>query len=200
MPFPSRKAQGDDMRKMVFWTVLAAAGFAPAIALADPREDVIAGMTRCAVLADDRQWLDCYYGAAQPMRAQLGLTPAPQAQIKLLQLQPQAVPLPTTVSRAVVRTGPPPPPRKSSLFDFTGGDDVVSNAPVKSYDMVHGVFVVTLMDGQVWRQTDDDAAKHPVSWREPASSMRVTISQAAMHTFNLVMGDENLHHKVTRIK
>jgi hypothetical protein len=30
--------------------------------------------------------------------------------------------------------------------------------------------------------------------------MRVTISQAAMHTFNLVMGDENLHHKVTRIK
>ena len=29
--------------------------------------------------------------------------------------------------------------------------------------------------------------------------MRVTISQAAMHTFNLVMSDETTHHKVRRI-
>jgi hypothetical protein len=53
------------------------------LALADPREDVVAGLTRCAALADDRQWLDCYYGAAQPMRAALGLAPALQAQVKL---------------------------------------------------------------------------------------------------------------------
>jgi hypothetical protein len=183
---------------MVLVGLLALGALSPAVA--DPREDVVSGVARCAVLTDDRQWLDCYYGAAQPMRASLGLAPAPQAQVKLLSAQPQhATVLPATVARAAVRTGPPPMPRHSGLFDFVGGSDVVNNAPLKSYEMSSDGFTVTLPDGQVWRQTPDDASKRPVRWHEPASSMRVTISQAAMHTFNLVVGDENTHHKVTRI-
>ena len=42
--------------------------------------------------------------------------------------------------------------------------------------------------------------KNPVHWSQPASSMRVTISQGAMHSFNLVVNDENIHYKVTRIR
>jgi hypothetical protein len=42
----------------------------------DPRADVIAGSSRCDGIPDNRTWLDCYYGAAQPLRAQLGLPPA----------------------------------------------------------------------------------------------------------------------------
>ena len=90
-------------------------------------------------------------------------------------------------------------PRTSGLLDFVGGTDLVVNAPLKSYDLSGDGFTVTLLDGQVWQQTPDDASKRPVRWREPAGSMRVTISQAAMHTFNLVVGDENTHHKVKRI-
>ena len=52
--------------------------------LAGPREDVISGSQRCAVNADGRSWLDCYYGAAQPMRTQLGLPPAPASQLRLV--------------------------------------------------------------------------------------------------------------------
>jgi len=190
------------MRKLVLAGLVACGALsAPAAALADAREDVVSGVARCAVLTDDRQWLDCYYGAAQPMRASLGLAPAPQAQVKLLSAQPQHVTaLPATVARAAVRTGPPPMPRSSGLLDFTGGDDVVRNAPVKSYELTRDGFVVTLPDGQVWQQTPDDAAKHPVRWREPASTMRVTVTQGAMRTFNLVLGDENTHHKVKRIR
>jgi len=172
----------------------------PGLALADAREDVVSGLTRCANLTDDRQWLDCYYGAAQPMRAWLGLSPAPQSQLKLLQTQPQQSALPATVSRAAVRSGPPPMPKKSGLFDVFGGDDVVSNAPIKDYQITRDGFTVTLPDGQVWQQTTDDAAKNPVGWRNPASSMRVTITQGAMHSFNLVLNDENQHHKVRRIR
>jgi hypothetical protein len=192
---------GDEMRRMIL-AALAAGGFlAPIPVSADAREDVISGMTRCAVLTDDRQWLDCYYGAAQPMRAQLGLPPAPQSQLKLLQVQPNAtVPLPATVTHAVVRTGPPPPPKSSGVFDVFGGSDVVRNAPVQSYQVTRQGFVVTLPDGQVWKQTEPDAAKSPVSWTQPASSMRVTITQGALHTFNLVMGEESLHHKVQRVR
>jgi hypothetical protein len=193
------------MHKAVFAALMAGAVLQSLPALADAREDVVNGMTRCAAIPDDRQWLDCYYGAAQPMRAWLGLTPAPQSQLRLLQQTSQPMPgagpaLPATVSRAAVRTGPPPKPRSSGLFDVFGGDAVVQNAPIQSYDIKNGRFTVTLPDGQVWRQTEADAAKSPVHWDRPASSMRVSINQGAMHSFNLVLGDENEHYKVTRVR
>jgi len=185
----------------LWWLLLpAAAVLAAAPAQARPRDEALSGAFRCAVIADSRQWLDCYYGAAQPMRAWLGLSPAPQSQLKLLQTQPQPSVLPATVSRATVRSGPPPKPKSSGLFDVFGGDDVVNQTPVQSYEITSGGFVITLPDGQVWQQTDDDAAKNPVRWRQPASSMRVTIRQGAMRSFNLVLNDENLHHKVRRIR
>ena len=188
------------MRRTIFAVAAAAGVLAPGLALADAREEVVSGLTRCATLTDDRQWLDCYYGAAQPMRAWLGLSPAPQSQLKLLQTQPQPSALPATVSRAAVHSGPPPMPKKSGILDVFGGDDVVNNAPIKSYEVTGDGFTITLPDGQVWRQTDDDAAKNPVRWREPASSMRVTIRQGALHSFNLVLNDENQHHKVKRVR
>jgi hypothetical protein len=195
------------MHRALFAALIAGAALQPLPVLADAREDVVNSMTRCAGLADDRQWLECYYGAAQPMRAWLGLPPAPQSQLRLLQGQ-QALPaqqagpamLPSTVTRAAVRTGPPPKPKASGILDVFGGDDVVQNAPIQSYDIKGGRFTITLPDGQVWRQTEEDAAKWPVYWSDPASSMRVTISQGAMHSFNLVVGDETQHHKVTRIR
>ena len=100
--------------------------------LADAREDVVTSLTRCAQLTDDRQWLDCYYGSAQPMRAWLGLSPAPQAQLKLLQKPARAqrrCPPPWRAPRCA--RGPPPKPKASGLFDVFGGSDVVNNAPVR---------------------------------------------------------------------
>src|ERR1700722_15691587 len=52
--------------------------------LAAPRDDVLFGISRCGGIADDRTWLDCVYGAAQPMRAKLGLPPAPASQQALV--------------------------------------------------------------------------------------------------------------------
>src|ERR1700689_1262178 len=69
---------------------------APALAAA--RDDVLYGISRCGGIADDRTWLDCVYGAAQPMRAQLGLAPASPAQQKFV---PPAM------------VGAPPPPAQA---------------------------------------------------------------------------------------
>ena len=56
---------------------------AVAPAQARPRDEALSGAFRCAVIADSGQWLDCYYGAAQPVRAALGLPPALAGQVKL---------------------------------------------------------------------------------------------------------------------
>jgi len=47
--------------------------------VAATREDVMLRLTRCAAIGDTRQYMDCYYAAAQPLRAELGLAAAPQA-------------------------------------------------------------------------------------------------------------------------
>jgi hypothetical protein len=47
--------------------------------VAATREDVMLRLTRCAAIGDTRQYMDCYYAAAQPLRTELGLAPAPQA-------------------------------------------------------------------------------------------------------------------------
>lgn len=183
-----------------FVTVLLAQG----AALADPRQDVVNQLARCAVLTDDRQWLDCYYGAAQPMRAQLGLSPAPEAGMSVLHqplssIPTRVVPAPTpAVAAAPVHQGPPPMPESGGIWNLLGGKELADNAPVRDYQIGSNGFIITLADGQVWEQTSADASQHPVSWRDPPSSMHVTISQGAMHTFNLVLNDEKIQHKVRR--
>lgn len=57
-------------------------------AAARPRDDAMSAAFRCAVIGEGRQWLDCYYGAAQPVRAALGMPSAPAAQVKLTAAPP----------------------------------------------------------------------------------------------------------------
>src|SRR5882672_10186944 len=75
------------------WRLLLAAGLVSAIclvsssgpALADPTRDaVMSGAGRCEGIPDNRVWLDCFYGSAQPMRVLLGLSPAPVTQTRLV--------------------------------------------------------------------------------------------------------------------
>src|SRR5581483_8217954 len=78
------------------WAMLALAAtglMAAAPARADARQDVMAGAQRCAGIADDRTWLDCFYGSAQPMRARLGLPAAPANQQRLVPPQMGGAPL-----------------------------------------------------------------------------------------------------------
>src|SRR3982751_275759 len=54
-------------------------------AWAEPTRDaVMDAVQRCEGIPDNRVWLDCFYGSAQPMRAVLGLAPAPESQTRLV--------------------------------------------------------------------------------------------------------------------
>jgi hypothetical protein len=233
-------------------------------AAARPRDDALAGAFRCSVIGDARAWLDCYYGAAQPVRAGLGLAPALAAQVKLAAAPPaggpptlvtvrdevmaraagcmrvaaerawldcyydSATPMRAQLGLAVpaqrpaappppvqmtsaspplspVRpapSGPPPMPRSTGLFNgmFNNIKPIVRNAPMQSYSFAKsGAFTVTLADGQVWVQSDEDEVYHPARWRKPASEMLVTIAPNAMHTFILTVAGESRFYKVRRI-
>jgi hypothetical protein len=142
-------------------------------ALAGPREDSLAGVSRCASLPDDRTFLDCVYGAMQPVRAELGLPPALAAQQRLVPpVDPSlARPLPPPPAQGAMAPAQPPPARDDGgLFGnmfSSGGLHMASY----SFDR-RGLFTVTLSDGSVWRQDPNDtnfahfggkASNYPVS-------------------------------------
>ena len=74
------------MRRL--WWIVPFVLLAAQPAASRPRDDALAGAFRCSVIADSRQWLDCYYGAAQPVRVALGLAPALAAQVRLANAPP----------------------------------------------------------------------------------------------------------------
>jgi hypothetical protein len=178
-------------------------------AWADPRSDVLAGIQRCGVIHDDRVWLDCVYGANQPMRAQLGLSPAPEFQQRL-------VPAPGTVAPtalAPLQSGPQqmasasPPvqsmPRANEKAGFwsrmLGTDPPLAVARMTSYRYDQsGAFIVALANGQEWRQTDVLGGK--AAWLKKPSAYTVTITKGTFGSYGLRTDDSPRTYKVERVK
>jgi len=199
--------------------VRAGLGLAPALAaqvklaLAPPaggaamlvavRDEVMARAAGCMRVAADRAWLDCYYAAATPMRAQMGLS-VPQNAARIASI-PAPVPVPQLASvppQPAPPAGPPPMPRKPSLFTgiFNSPKPIVVDMPMKSYALNHnGTFTVTLADGQVWEQLDEDQAYHPARWRKDPSELLVTIKPDTMRIFIMTVPGEGRLYKVRRI-
>ena len=166
------------------------------------RDQVVSAAAACMRVTDDRPWLDCYYAAAIPMREQLGLPSPRTAAIPAPVPAPQLASLPAPPNRPAAPAGPPPMPRDAGLFSgvFTRLKPIVHDMPMKSFVQDGtGAFTVTLADGQVWQQLDEDQVYHRADWRKPASEMLVTISPDAMHTFILEVSGENRVYKVRRI-
>jgi hypothetical protein len=181
-------------------TIAVCAGLCAAVtqAHADTRDDVIAGIQRCGVMNDNRVWLDCVYGAIQPMRGQLGLQPAPEFQQRLVP-SPQAAyaapppPMqPPVAARPVSR-------KKPGFFDNLLNAPPVSVSKMKSYRYEKsGAFVVALENGEEWRQTDVTGGS--VSWRKAPASYTVTITQGTFGSYSLRTSDSPQTYKVQPVK
>jgi hypothetical protein len=180
-------------------------------ALAGAREDARAAEQRCSVISDDRSWLECSYGALQIMRAKLGLPPAPDYQQRLVPPAPQsypsapatgapvasAVPLPAagTSTRTAI-AAPPPTHRRGSFLQILGGTAppvAVSALAAVRYDN-QGAFIVTLENGQVWRQTDTETATKP----HFRVGEKIVITPGALWSYDLKTEDDARTFKVGR--
>jgi hypothetical protein len=177
-----------------YFLILALLPLVPVAALAGTRDDVMAGAARCTVITDDRAWLDCYYGSAQPMRAQLGLLPAPASQVGRVppphgmagsaMAPPPAAPVPTT-----------PPVHQGLLAGLFGSNAAQVRMTAYHFDP-HGLFTVTLANGEVWQQMPDDS--NFAHWRGPASAYNVIVDQGNYGHAALMVENDGQTYEVRR--
>jgi hypothetical protein len=161
-------------------------GLGAAPARGDARDDVMSGSARCAAIGDNRIWLDCYYGAAQPMRAELGLMAAPAAQTGL-------VAMPTRVRQGTAK-------KDQGFFNsLLGNEKLAQGVPVTGvkYD-AQGGFTVTLSNGETWRQASVDDTTL-IKWKKPASSYRASIYSGALSSFTMIFDGDPTMYRVRRV-
>jgi len=146
-------------------------------ARAGVRDDILSQASRCAQFADDRQWLDCYYGSAQPMRTRLGLPPAPDAQVKL----GASVPL-SGVNNRSIQT-----------------NSTIARITAFSFDPNH-IFTVTLSNGEIWRQLSGDTTI--ARWTKSPNEFvyNANISAGALGSTNLTVAGLVGSYKVERLR
>jgi hypothetical protein len=164
-------------------------------AFAEPtRDEVMSGAARCAGIADNRAWLDCFYGSAQPMRALLGLSPAPAAQTRLVPPPGAAY-----VAPDAARYAPPSGRSRGFFADILGSSKpIVSDVPMASYKFEkNGAFTVVLKNGQVYRQEEADLVF--AKWNRPAGSYLVTITSASDKFILKVKGEPGVTFHVRRM-
>ena len=161
-------------------------------AAAAPRDDMLAAISRCNSFSDERTFLDCVYGAAQPVRAELGLPPAPQSQTRLV---PSAA-LNSAASPALANAGAAPAENRGFIARLFGTSKPVTKAQaMRSYAYDNeGRFTVRLSNGEEWRQEFGDTAR--AHWNKPAARYVVTVMTGALGSYDLQVNGESVFYKV----
>lgn len=170
------------MRNKTLWSALLVLTATPV--LAGPRDDMMAGISRCGALPDDRTFLNCVYGAAQPLRAQLGLPPAPDAQQRLV---PQAFAAPAPQM-------PPRPAPQASPARSLPARAIQDRLETFSFNR-RGLFIIMLGNGEHWRQDPSDTVR--AKWIGRASDYVVRVAKDSEQSAQMsVMGDPNIYRMV----
>jgi hypothetical protein len=212
---------------LTFSIVFFMAASAPASARA--RDEAMAGAYRCAGIASTRIWLDCYYGAAQPVRAALGLVPAPAEQVSL-GLSPRAggerqnqdirdevmasagVParallglsVPATVSQTSAQTvsmppSPGSPPQRPSLMAELFGVSNISIASRMESYSFDHYGNFTVTLANGQVWRQLEGDSSIAHWRKPASSYAVSITGGAFGSHNFEVKGSPGKFKVRRV-
>jgi hypothetical protein len=150
---------------------LLALAFAVMPAYGATREDIYQALQRCNAMGDNRTWLDCIYGAVQPIRAQLGLSAASANQIKLV---------PPQTGGAAPGTPPVAPQKRTGLLSYVlGGKREADGVAFRAYSFDRsGHFTIALANGQIWRQTDDD--RNLALWKADPARYQASIRSGAL--------------------
>ena len=190
---------------------LAAIFVLPATAGADPSEDLVSGMSRCAAVADNTARLACYDALAPQLKAAQTqpVPPPPAAEAadnrpwydtdRIFGTSPSRQTRPEQFG-AENLTPPAPPPPKPGETPPPPLPEAIDSISAKVTDFAlnpFGRFVVFLDNGQVWQQIEGDTDR--AHFRKGGGET-VAISRGALGSYNLVVNDSGPEFKVRRIK
>jgi hypothetical protein len=174
------------------------------------RDQVFSNAIHCNEFTDERQWLDCYYAAAQPMRTNLGLSAGPQAVVKSASNPANSTAFTKSAppQETNLASGPLGTTQRAYAANFglqVKSEPALDRSPdhidayMASYTLDQfGIFTVTLANGQVWRQLAGDT--NNAHWNKPAKSYAVRISHGFLGSYNLKVKDNPGEFKVRRVR
>lgn len=166
---------------------------ASAPAHADPAQDALAEIARCADITDAAERLKCFDAAVPRVKGALA-APAPAAPAKSWLdwfgfSRPK--PAPSTKPEDFGKPAPEPAPAPEELNEIA--------SPVLEFARTpRGKALFVLENGQVWRQIDSDSTV--VLDPERGRQLKVKIERGFLDSYNLTIEGRNIMIKVNRIK
>jgi hypothetical protein len=179
------------------------------VTLAEPADDLLAGLHKCAAVADDKARLACYDALAPQAQTVLATHSAPQESPRPATKEEQeswfgfdvgslfgSSPAQQTTpqqfgSENLPSTRAKEETAKAELESITAGVTEYAYTPF-------GKFIVFLDNGQIWRQLEGDADR--AYFRKAAKDNKVTIGRGLIGSYNLTLNDSSKVYKVTRVK
>jgi hypothetical protein len=170
---------------------------------ADPRDDALSAMLRCSGMGDKAQRLVCYDSAVVRVPGALNAPRAPVAAAPVASAEAPAPVLHRQRSSGFIESlfGPGGPNRAPQTTAAQFGSESIANggshaypapmdadtideitARLVSYDVSGGFMVVTLDNGQVWRQVTGEPVGH---LQRPAASYVVTIGRGSAGAYSM---------------
>jgi hypothetical protein len=205
------------MTRFAFAAVLLAAAMVSPAA-ADPRQDLIDGVAKCATIGDGTARLACYDAlnpalkAAQsqpPAAPAAGTPPTVAANPPTFDpYRPLGVPAteqikPEQFGGENLAPPPPPPPPPGHVAEAPAPaepqtlDSITVGVTDYSYNP-YDKFIVILENGQIWQQIESDSGGKARFMKGEKNT--VTISRGFMGSYNFQINDASTTYKVKRLK
>ena len=148
-------------------------------------QDLTRQLAACVAVSDATQRLACYDALALPRQP-----PAPPQ----ASTPPQS---PAVLQPPTAQFGAEQLPRASNSAPAPENNSIT--ATVNQISLTpFGRFVLTLDNGQIWRQLDADSAQFATPGNKATAS--VTISRGLLGSYNLQFAGQNALYKVRRVK
>ena len=174
---------------------------------ADPREDLLQAMSKCAAITDDKARLSCFDAAAPHLRDVLNVPPATLSTPPTKEEEKSwfgfnlgalfgGTPSTQTTPQQFGQESTPQAQQQVQ----TAAQEVDSiSAGVTEYSFtLDKKFIVFLDNGQVWRQLQGDTGV--AHFLRVPTDNKVTIERGLIGSYNLSINDGNATYKAIRVK
>lgn len=169
--------------------VLSISVLVPAIAYADPTQEALSEIVRCAGIADAGERLKCFDAAVPRAKSALAEQETKEKRGILDWFGFSRPRKPVTKPEEFGKPQPPAP----------GGEiNQITSTVIEFATTPRGKALFVLENGQVWRQLDADDTR--VLPPDPGKPMKVTIEIGFMESYNLLIEGRNALIKVRRLK